>query len=81
MPGVETRPRIRLGRPDRLSDRRNFNGAGSILEVGVKDHNRVEKRPLQFEKQAEAYRKLVAERAARYGPPAPSPPPRWPTLG
>jgi hypothetical protein len=27
----------------------------------------------QFEKQAEAYRKLAADRAARYGLPAPSP--------
>jgi hypothetical protein len=30
----------------------------------------------QFEKQAAAYRKLAAERAARYGLPAPSQPPR-----
>jgi hypothetical protein len=29
----------------------------------------------QFEKQAVAYRKLVVERAAKYGLPAPSPPP------
>jgi hypothetical protein len=29
---------------------------------------------LQFETQAAAYRKLAAERAARYGLPAPSPP-------
>jgi hypothetical protein len=28
----------------------------------------------QFEKQAAAYRKLVAERAVKYGLPAPSPP-------
>lgn len=31
---------------------------------------------LRFEAQAAAYRKLVAERAARYGLPPPSPPPR-----
>jgi hypothetical protein len=30
----------------------------------------------QFEEQAAAYRKLVAERAARYGLPIPSPPSR-----
>ena len=29
----------------------------------------------QFQEQAQAYRKLAAERAARYGLPAPSPPP------
>jgi hypothetical protein len=33
----------------------------------------------QFKKQAAAYRKLVAERAARYGLPAPSPPPLLPS--
>jgi hypothetical protein len=32
----------------------------------------------QFEKQAEAYRKLAAERAARYGLSDPSPPPSQP---
>jgi hypothetical protein len=33
----------------------------------------------QFEKQAAAYRKLAAERAARYGLPTPSARPRDPT--
>ena len=31
---------------------------------------------VQFEEQAKAYRKLAAERAERYGLPAPSPPPQ-----
>jgi hypothetical protein len=31
----------------------------------------------QFETQAAAYRKLAADRAARYGLPAPSLPPNW----
>jgi hypothetical protein len=48
----------------------------SFERMAAQENNREVR--AQFEKQAEAYRKLAAERAARYGLSDPSPPPSRP---